>query len=86
MEREGRIILFVSTRQETVDLMKQTAENLSLPYMLNRWIGGTLSNFANIKGTRQKNGNNAKRKKKEEGGQSIRRKRKGVIESGIGEA
>ena len=48
--KKGYVILFVSTRQETVDLVKQTAENLSLPYMLNRWIGGTLSNFVNIKG------------------------------------
>ena len=48
--KKGYIVLFVSTRQETVDLIKQTAENLSLPHMLNRWIGGTLSNFTNIKG------------------------------------
>ena len=48
--KKGHIILFVSTRQESVDLVKKTAENLSLPYMLNRWIGGTLSNFVNIKG------------------------------------
>ena len=52
--KKGHIILFVSTRQETVDLMKQIAENLSLPYMLNRWIGGTLSNFKNIKGRADK--------------------------------
>ena len=48
--KKGHIILFVSTRQETIDLMKKVAEDLSLPYMLNRWIGGTLSNFVNIKG------------------------------------
>ena len=47
--KKGHVILFVSTRQETVDLMKQAAENLSLPHMLNRWIGGTLSNFKNIR-------------------------------------
>lgn len=52
--KKGHIILFVSTRQETVDLMEQTALNLSLPYMLNRWIGGTLSNFKNIKGRTEK--------------------------------
>ena len=52
--KKGHIILFVSTRQETVDLVKQAAENLSLPHMLNRWIGGTLSNFKNIKGRVEK--------------------------------
>ncbi len=63
--KKGQIILFVSTRQETVDLVKQTAENLSLPHMLNRWIGGTLSNFTNIKGRINKM--SAMQKEKEEG-------------------
>ena len=44
------VILFVSSRRESVDLMEQIAKDLSLPYMLNRWIGGTLSNFRNIRG------------------------------------
>lgn len=48
--KKNHNILFVSTRQETVDLVRKTAENLSLPHMLNRWIGGTLSNFSNIRG------------------------------------
>ena len=47
---KGQIILFIATRQESVDLVRKTAEHLSLPYMLNRWIGGTLSNFKNIRG------------------------------------
>ena len=42
-------ILFVSTRQESVDIVKNTAEAVSMPYMVNRWIGGTLSNFKNIR-------------------------------------
>ena len=63
--RKGQVILFVSTRQETVDLVKEVAEDLSLPYMLNRWIGGTLSNFTNIKGRIHKM--SAMQKEKEEG-------------------
>lgn len=63
--KKGHIILFVSSRQETVDLVRQTAENLSLPYMLNRWIGGTLSNFTNIKGRIHKM--STMQKEKEEG-------------------
>ena len=63
--RRGQVILFVSTRQETIDLVKKTAENLSLPYMLNRWIGGTLSNFTNIKGRLHKM--STMQKEKEEG-------------------
>ena len=63
--KKGHIILFVSTRQETVDLVRKTAENLSLPHMLNRWIGGTLSNFTNIKG--RVNKMSTMQKEKEEG-------------------
>ncbi len=47
---KGQIILFVSTRKETIDLVEKTAQALSMPYMLNRWIGGALSNFKNIRG------------------------------------
>ena len=46
---KGQIILFVSSRHETLDLVKKTAESLSLPFMTVRWIGGTLSNFRNIR-------------------------------------
>lgn len=42
-------ILFVSTRRETTDLIQKTAENLSQPYMINRWIGGVISNFKNVR-------------------------------------
>ena len=47
--KKKQTILFISTRQETVDLIKNTAESMTMPYMLNRWIGGTLSNFKNIR-------------------------------------
>ena len=47
--KKKQTILFVSTRQETVDLVRQTAQSLSMPYTLNRWIGGTISNFSNIR-------------------------------------
>ena len=29
---KGQVILFVATRQETVDLVNRTAQNLSLPF------------------------------------------------------
>ena len=47
--KKRKVILFVSSRQETLDLIEKTAIDLSLPYMVNRWIGGTLSNFKNIR-------------------------------------
>ena len=47
--KKGGIILFVSTRREATPLVREAAEALKLPYMVDRWIGGTLSNFRQIK-------------------------------------
>ena len=44
----GKPILFVATKKQTKDLVKQTAEELGQPYMTERWLGGTLTNVATI--------------------------------------
>lgn len=46
--KKGNVILFVSSHQETLDIIENLAKDLSLPFMTGRWIGGTLSNFKNI--------------------------------------
>lgn len=43
------IILFVGTKPEAKEITKNVAESLKMPYVTERWIGGTLSNFAEIK-------------------------------------
>ncbi len=45
----GKTVLFVSTKDETSVLAKQAAEKTESPYVTNRWIGGTLTNFGEIK-------------------------------------
>lgn len=45
----GKIVLFVSTKDETSRLMKATAEKIDAPYVTNRWIGGMLTNFTEMK-------------------------------------
>ena len=47
-KKEGSLF-FVSTRRETADMVQKTAEELSQPYMVNRWVGGTISNFKNVR-------------------------------------
>ena len=47
--KQGSIILFVGGRKESLDLIKSTADELSLPYVAGRWFGGTISNFPYIK-------------------------------------
>ena len=46
---EGKLILFVGTRPSAKDLIRRTADALGCPYVCQRWIGGTLTNFRVIR-------------------------------------
>ena len=46
---EGKTILFVGTKPQAKELIKKTAEELQMPYVTFRWLGGTLTNFETIK-------------------------------------
>ena len=43
-EKKGMII-FVGTKIAAKDIVKETAEEVKMPYVIERWIGGTLTNF-----------------------------------------
>lgn len=43
-------ILFVTSRNESKEIVKKTAKSLNMPYVAGRWIGGTLTNFSSIQG------------------------------------
>ncbi len=47
--KDGKTVLFVSTKDETGPIVKQEAERAESPYVVNRWIGGMLTNFSEIK-------------------------------------
>lgn len=46
---EKKTILFVSGKPEAKKIMEAAAVKLGMPYVENRWIGGTLTNFTQIK-------------------------------------
>lgn len=46
---KGKVVLFVGTKPEAKVTIKDIAESLNMPYVTERWIGGTLSNFTEIK-------------------------------------
>ena len=46
---EGKDILFVGTKKQAQDSVKEEAENCSMPYVNARWLGGMLTNFTTIK-------------------------------------
>lgn len=46
---EGKVILFVGTKMQVKGPMKQMAEEVGMPYITEKWLGGCLTNFAIIK-------------------------------------
>src|SRR5690606_878413 len=43
------IILFVGTKRSARDPIREEAERCGMPYMTQRWLGGTLTNFRTVK-------------------------------------
>lgn len=48
--KEGKVILFVGTKPNARNFVKETAQSLNMPYVTERWLGGTLTNFKVIGG------------------------------------
>ncbi len=49
MASEGKIILFVGTKSQVKEPMKKMAEEVGMPYVVGKWLGGGLTNFPVIK-------------------------------------
>jgi len=45
---EDGIILFVGTKKQTQSIIESYAKECGMPYVKNRWLGGTLTNFETI--------------------------------------
>jgi small subunit ribosomal protein S2 len=45
----GRRILFIGTKKQAKDIVRQHAESCKSPYVVERWLGGTLTNFQTIR-------------------------------------
>lgn len=46
--KEGKTLLLVGTKVQIRELIKNVAEECSIPFVTERWIGGTLTNFETI--------------------------------------
>ena len=44
----GDKVLFVGTKKQARAIVEREAENVGMPYVNNRWLGGTLTNFSTI--------------------------------------
>jgi len=45
---EGKTILFVGTKKQARNSVREAAESCGMPYVDNRWLGGMLTNFQTI--------------------------------------
>lgn len=50
LAKDGKKILFVGTKVESKRLIEKFAKEIEMPYVNERWVGGTLTNFKTIKG------------------------------------
>ena len=48
LAKNGKKILFVGTKKQLKDLVKETAESVEMPYVTVRWVGGTLTNVETV--------------------------------------
>ena len=46
---EGKTVLFVGTKKQAQDCVKEAAEKCGMYYVNQRWLGGTLTNFETIR-------------------------------------
>lgn len=46
---EGKTVLFVGTKKQAIQAIKDSAEKCGMPYVNSRWLGGMMTNFGTIK-------------------------------------
>ena len=47
--RQGKKILFVGTKKQTKEVIAEKATSIGMPYVIERWPGGMLTNFPTIR-------------------------------------
>ena len=45
----GKDILYVGTKRQSEEIIRECATSVSMPFSASRWMGGTLTNFSTIK-------------------------------------
>jgi len=49
MAKSGKKIMFVATKKQAKDIVAEKVSNINMPYVVERWPGGMLTNFATIR-------------------------------------
>lgn len=48
--RDGKSIMFVGTKRQAQDIIREVATRIGVPFISERWLGGILTNWGQIKG------------------------------------
>lgn len=46
--KSGKKVMFVGTKKQMKDLVREAAESVNMPYVTERWVGGTLTNSETV--------------------------------------
>jgi small subunit ribosomal protein S2 len=90
---EGGTLLFIGTKRQAQEIVKQKAQECGMPYVVLRWVGGMLTNFSTVRNRvgyfidlikKQESGELKKYTKKEQSEfgkeiESLRRKFEGLV-------
>ena len=49
LSRAGKTILFVGTKKQSTEIIRNEAVRAGMPYVTHRWLGGMLTNFATVR-------------------------------------
>ena len=49
LSSSGQQVLFVGTKRQAQDVIRNEADRANMPYVVTRWLGGTLTNFQTIR-------------------------------------
>ena len=49
LAKEGKTVLYVGGKVEVAALVRKAAQDINAPYVATRWLGGTISNWSEIK-------------------------------------
>jgi small subunit ribosomal protein S2 len=50
----GKVVIFIGTKRQAGEIIKQEATKAGVPYVAQRWLGGTITNWQQIKKSRDK--------------------------------
>lgn len=45
---EGKTVMFVATKKQAQQIVREEAQRVGIPYITDRWMGGTLTNFRTL--------------------------------------